>query len=484
MGAEAGPGPRPAARFGARSGAKPGPRPGATPVGKPGSGPGARGGARAGRPAADRLRRTRWTLTLLYAAVSAACLVTLVVVAAAIDTRSASRSRDAQVTGRAQALSRAVWMDGGVLHLEPLSEDVLANASDVTAVLRRDGAGPVEVRWVRPARDALPSAAGLDELWESTVRTQETVLATEPGADGRKRRWATAPVWGADDIGAVVLTAADPGPDERNHAELLRWLVAGCAVLTLAAAGVGHLLSGRSMRPALRALDQQEQFLAEAAHELRTPLASLRLAVEGGGAGMPSADPGALRLVDHLDRLVAGLLARAHIEAGSRRPELTPLRLDQLVEQVVDELPHDAGPHDAGPHGELPHGGAAVTLHTEPTVVLGDPDLLAQAVRNLVENAVRHGSPAEGTAGDGGAACAEVRVAAGRVSVRNHGPGIPPAERERVFGDRVGGGKGGIGVGLAIVRWVAELHGGTAEAGEAPGGGALVELVLPPYSPS
>jgi signal transduction histidine kinase len=203
----------------------------------------------------------------------------------------------------------------------------------------------------------------------------------------------------------------------------------------------------------MRTLDQQEQFLAEAAHELRTPLATLRLALEGATTSRD-----AVRMVDHLDRLVTGLLSRARIDSGARPLELTPLRLDLLVEQVVEELPAR---------------GASVSLRTEPTVVLGDPDLLAQAVRNLVENAVRHG-----TAGDA-PSTVEVSVAEGRVAVRDHGPGIDARDREAVFGDRVTGGRGGIGVGLPIVRWVAELHGGRARVASAPGPGALVELVLP-----
>jgi two-component system, OmpR family, sensor kinase len=413
----------------------------------------------AGRPAALRLRRMRWSLTLLYAAVSALSLVALVVIAASIDSRSGSRALDSEIKGRAEALSRAIWMDKGALHLEPLAEDELATASDVTAVLQRIGTGDAQARWLRPKQDAvLPRVSQLDDLWARTVREQEPVLATIVASDGRKLRWATAPVWDADEIGAVVLVAVDPAPEERSHTELVVWLAAGCTVLVLASAGAGHLLSGRSMRRSMLALDQQEQFLAEAAHELRTPLATLRLSVESG-TGSTARD--AVRLVDHLDRLVTGLLSRARIDSGIRPLELTPLRLDQLVEQVVDELPRQ---------------GASVTVRTEPSVVLGDPDLLAQAVRNLVENALRHGAPA------GGPSTVEVRVAAGTVSVRDHGTGIAARDRKRVFGDRVTGGRGGIGVGLAIVGWVAELHGGRAYVAPTSGPGALVELALPESS--
>jgi two-component system OmpR family sensor kinase len=419
----------------------------------------------AGRTAAARLRRMRWALTLLYAAVSAVSLVMLVLIAASIDARSRYRDLDLEIKGRAQALSRAIWMDKGALHLEPLSEDELATASDVTAVLQRIGTGNAQPRWLRPQQDGvLPRVSQLDDLWATTVRRQEPVLATIVGPDGRKLRWATAPVWDADEIGAIVLIAVDLAPEERSHTELVLWLAAGCTVLVLASAGAGHLLSGKSIRPSMRTLDQQEQFLAEAAHELRTPLATLRLAMESGmssTARAPAAMRDAVRLIDHLDRLVTGLLSRARIDTGTRPLELTPLRLDQLVEQVVDELPHR---------------GAPVSVRTEPTVVLGDPDLLAQAVRNLVENALRHGAPA------GEPSPVEVYVAAGKVSVRDRGPGIAAREWERIFGDRVTGGRGGVGVGLAIVRWVAELHGGRVYVAPPFGRGALVELVLPASS--
>jgi signal transduction histidine kinase len=187
----------------------------------------------------------------------------------------------------------------------------------------------------------------------------------------------------------------------------------------------------------------------------RPAMARLRRKLEGGTTSRD-----AVRTVDHLDRLVTGLLNRARIDSGTRPLEMTPLRLYLQVERVVEELP--------------PRG-APVTMRTEPTVVLGDPDLLAQAVRYLVENALRHGIQADGPS------TVEATVAEGRVAVRDHGPGIDVGDREAIFGDRVTGGRGGIGVGLPIVRWVAELHGGRAHVASTPGPGALVELVLPRF---
>ncbi|MFD9192626.1 sensor histidine kinase [Streptomyces phaeochromogenes] len=406
-------------------------------------------------------------MTLLFASTTAACLVVLAVVAVRIDSQSRRSGLDHEVGSRAVGLSRAVWFDTGVLHLEPLREDELAQGAQVLAVLQAAPGQTPKVRNVVPGRSSLPERDRLDEVWRSVLDEQGTVLVSAPAAGGGRLRWAAAPVWDGDRIGAAVLVGTELARSERDHDLLVRWLALGCTALVCCAAAVGHLLSGRAMRPALRGLAQQEQFLAEAAHELRTPLATLRLVVERGGSrasgasGASGSSDEALRLVDRLSRLVTGLLARARLEAGAQRVELVPLRLDQLVETTVEELPD----HES------------VTVSSEPVVVLGDPDLLAQAVRNLVENAQRHGGPAGSPV--------EVTVTPGLVTVRDHGAGVPPAERERVFARGVTraatgtGAASGTGAGLAIVRWVAGLHHGTAHLADAPGGGLLAELRLP-----
>ncbi|WP_234336863.1 sensor histidine kinase [Streptomyces xylophagus] len=408
---------------------------------------------RAPSPAVARLRRTRRLMTLLFASTTAACLVVLAVVAIRIDSASRRSGLDHEVGSRAAGLSRAVWFDAGVLHLEPLREDELAQGAQALAVLQAAPGKAPTLRNVVPGRSSLPEQDRLDEVWRSVLDEQETVLVSAPAAEGGRLRWAAAPVWDGDRVGAAVLVGTELARSERDHDLLVRWLALGCTALVCCAAAVGHLLSGRAMRPALRGLGQQEQFLAEAAHELRTPLATLRLVVERGG----SSDE-ALRLVDRLSRLVTGLLARARLESGAQRVELVPLRLDQLVETTVEELPD----HES------------VTVTSEPVVVLGDPDLLAQAVRNLVENAQRHGGPAGSPV--------EVAVTPGLVTVRDHGTGVPLADRERVFARGVTGDSEtapGTGAGLAIVRWVADLHHGSARLTDAPGGGLLAELRLP-----
>ncbi|WP_051811999.1 cell wall metabolism sensor histidine kinase WalK [Kitasatospora sp. MBT63] len=406
-------------------------------------------------PAVARLNRVRWATTLLFAATTALCLLVLAVLASRTDARSRTNDLDNGVSRRADGLARTVYYDAGVLHLDALAEDELALSAERLAVIQASVPGRPQIRQAPTARAALPDQAGMDEIWQQVEHDQETVLVSLE-ASGREIHWAAAPVWDGDRIGAAVLVGADPAESQAAHDRLVRRLALGCAALVLAAAAIGHLLSGRAMRPALRGLDQQEQFLAEAAHELRTPLATLRLVVESGSTSLtraPAALDEALRLVDRLGRLVTGLLARARVEAGTQEIELTPLRLDQLVEQTVEELPDSTG----------------VTVATEPAVVNGDPELLAQAVRNLVENALRHG----------GGTPVDVSVTPGRITVRDHGPGVPAEDRERVFECRVTGTtSSGTGTGLAIVKWVAELHGGTARLAPAPGGGLLAELLL------
>ncbi|MFJ3791421.1 sensor histidine kinase [Kitasatospora sp. NPDC090091] len=410
-------------------------------------------------PAVARLHRVRWATTLLFAATTALCLLVLSVLAVRTDDRSRTNDLDNGVSRRADGLARTLYYDAGVLHLDALAEDDLALSAERLAVIQAPVTGRPQIGHAPTERAALPDQAGLDEIWNQVEHDQETVFVSLE-AGGREIQWAAAPVWDGDRIGAAVLVGADPAESQAAHDRLVRRLAVGCSALVLAAAAIGHLLSGRAMRPALRGLDQQEQFLAEAAHELRTPLATLRLVVESGAvspARAPAALDEAVRLVDRLGRLVTGLLARARVEAGTQEIELTLLRLDQLVEQTVEELPDST----------------RVSVTAEAVVVNGDPELLAQAVRNLVENALRHG----------GGTPVDVSVTAGRIAVRDHGPGVPAKDRERVFERRVTGTTStGTGTGLAIVRWVAELHGGTAQLSAAPGVGLLAELLLPPHT--
>jgi len=222
----------------------------------------------------------------------------------------------------------------------------------------------------------------------------------------------------------------------------------------------------------------EREFIADASHELRTPLTVIRGQLEVLAAQEhPSAQE--VRRVESLvraevarvSRLVDDLLLLARSEHSEQflRPE--PIALDPYVEELWDGMTLLAGRRfELGP---LPRG-----------TLTADRDRLAQALRNLISNAINHTAPERGLVRLAVRPEGEERI---RFVVDDDGPGIPPAERDRVFDrfhrtdaarDRA---SGGTGLGLAIVRAIAEAHGGAVTAGSSPEGGARLELVLPGF---
>ncbi|MFF0630202.1 sensor histidine kinase [Streptomyces sp. NPDC004296] len=266
-----------------------------------------------------------------------------------------------------------------------------------------------------------------------------------------------------DTTGGAIVTAADTADDQKPHRELTLLLATGCAVLLSLSAVAGHLITGRAIRPALNALQQQEAFLADAAHDLRTPAASLRLLAEtamGDSTSRTAALERTVRLATRMGDLIDGLLTRARLTAGVATLAREPLRLDQLVEAVVDETPTD---------------GHQITVDAEPVVVNADPDLLRRAVTNLFTNALTHGHAA------GRPAEIELSVTPdGVLTIDDAGPGVSPDLAHSLF-DRFHSGFGSTGLGLSIASWVAQAHGGTLIATGSPLGGARFTLRLPTH---
>ncbi|WP_435297706.1 sensor histidine kinase [Streptomyces sp. YPW6] len=263
--------------------------------------------------------------------------------------------------------------------------------------------------------------------------------------------------------GALV-TMADTAAQQADHRRFAWRVTGGCALLVGLSALVGHLLSGRAVRPALDALDRQESFLADAAHDLRTPAASLRTLAETalrGETDSTDVHRRTLRLAEGMGSLVDGLLTRARLMSGTAVLAVEPLRLDQLVEAAVEDAPAD---------------GHRVTVRTQEAVVVADPDLVRRAVANLVGNALVHGHA------PGAPAQVEVTVAADgtatAVAVEDAGPGLPPEVAGALF-DRFRSGSRSTGLGLSIAAWVAHAHGGSLTAGPGRRGGARFVLRLP-----
>jgi len=212
----------------------------------------------------------------------------------------------------------------------------------------------------------------------------------------------------------------------------------------------------------------QRGFIADAAHELRTPLTALKLQIGLlGHAGSPAEREAALvRLragVDRAAHLVEQLLALARAEPQAGVPD-APLDLVEVARLAIA---------DAAAQAEL-HG--ATLQFDAPTSlpISGDSQALRSAVRNLVDNAVKFGGAAPRVV-------LSIAREPGRLVLRvdDSGPGIPPAERERVFErfHRLGSNdREGSGLGLAIVRAVAARHGAVVTLADSPLGGARVEL--------
>jgi signal transduction histidine kinase len=348
-------------------------------------------------------------------------------------------------------------------------------------------------------------AAALDLQVTSGVRDSDTLRTG--------LLYVAVPVASGDEsYGAVRLSYSTDQLDERVQRYWM--LLAAAALITLTiAGGIGLLLAKWVTRPlvALRAaaidigdgklatraeqdrgptevrelaaafnataarLEQlvsaQEQFVADASHQLRTPLTALRLrleVMEDTRAGEDAEDVAAARTeVQRLSRLVDGLLALARAERSAR-----PLPPASFVHEVLVDRRAAWEPVAAEREVEL-------TAEASGLLARFDPDHLGQALDNLVANAI-DASPAGG----------EVRLWARRgtarrieVHVTDEGPGMTPEQRARAF-DRfwrapgVSGSLGGSGLGLAIVQKLVEADGGSVELREAPGGGVDAVVLL------
>ena len=240
-----------------------------------------------------------------------------------------------------------------------------------------------------------------------------------------------------------------------------------------------------------RSLTAQRQLVSDAGHELRTPLTSMRVNVELMAAepGMPQGERQAVldrvvAQVAELGQLVANVteLARGDGPAGDApggrilpdfpgKPTLESMVQGEALGEV--DFVGTVATALEGARRDWPR--AAFSAELEACTVVGDGERLKTAVRNLLDNAAKFSPPGSPV---------EVRLQRGELTVRDHGPGIPPADLRHVF-DRfyraaTARSVPGSGLGLAIVRQVAESHGGTVQAGSPPGGGTLIRLRLPP----
>ena len=273
-------------------------------------------------------------------------------------------------------------------------------------------------------------------------------------------------------LGALVARAA-LAPIERftRRTEEIAW--SADPVERIAVTGTDELARlARSFNATLDALERsvaaQRHLVADAGHELRTPIASLRANIQTleEAERLPEDERAALRadILEELDELTALVADVVELARGSKPGRvLDDVRLDQIVSALVERAGGRRGV-DVDFRSDL-----------EPTVVRGEPDRVNRAVTNLLDNAVKWSRP-------GG--IVELTLRDGVLEVRDHGPGFAEPDLAHVFerfyrADEARG-KPGSGLGLAIVRQAAEAHGGWVQARNAPGGGALIRLRFSP----
>ncbi len=279
----------------------------------------------------------------------------------------------------------------------------------------------------------------------------------------------------------VVQIGRSTEPEEAALSQLRIVLLAVLAVSIVPAVGGGYLLSGRALRPIKTAMDSQRTFIADASHELRTPVAVVRTNAEllkrhlGPDTGHTAAsDQVALDDIlsesDRLGRMVDQMLTLAEADAGQRTVLSSEISLNELIDEVARSMRSIAETRQM----------LLETRLTDDVSVNGDPGRLRELVSVLLDNAVKY-------ADAGG----RVEVALRRehrkaiIEVSDNGPGIPRDALPHVFDRfyRVDEARsresGGTGLGLAIARHIVDAHGGTINIESSASGGTKVTVELP-----
>lgn len=281
---------------------------------------------------------------------------------------------------------------------------------------------------------------------------------------------------------SVVVGAADPEvmQTRRRNARAQRTVV---IVLAVFAAILGLVASVRLVNRELETASNKADFAANVSHELRSPITQIRLKAEALQLGLTrdEADTRAhydaiVRQAEHLSRLVDNVLDFSAIERGVKRYTFRPEALEAVLLKAFQSMEDAARVEDVRLTLDLPDDLPMVRL---------DREAMGQVLVNLLSNAIKYGS-------DGDTVDVVVRAPDPdhvRISVRDHGLGIAPQDQERIFDYfyRVASTdvrrRRGTGIGLTIIRYIVEAHGGTITVDSELGRGSTFHVTLPLHPP-
>lgn len=226
-------------------------------------------------------------------------------------------------------------------------------------------------------------------------------------------------------------------------------------------------------------MESHKSLLANASHELRSPLARIRMGLELMGTDAASPQRKEIsRSITELDQLIDEILLASRLDA--KQADAEPFETLDLTGLAAEECAR-VNAELSAELGKAPDTGLGMDASSHSLTVQGSPRLLRRLIRNLLENARRYST------GDINLELAQTRVGARQlavVKVHDRGPGVPAGQRERIFEPfyRLPGAserEGGVGLGLALVKSISQRHGGSVRCEARPGGGASFIVELP-----